>query len=296
MTRRREVERHRHSLGEIRDIMNSMKTLAYLETRKLGRFLSAQHAVVKNVEDAAADFLAFYPDTLPAVRETTPVYLLIGSERGFCGDFNHAILRQLETTLQMNAAVVPLLLVGRKLHVLMENDARVAALVDGASVVEEVANTLSQLVHELTTVQRKRGPLSLYGLYHSAEDGIVMQNLLPPLRHLLRPERPLLHPPELNLSPRQFLLDLTDHYLFAALHEMLYASLMAENQLRVSHLDGAVQHLDEESADLARRSNALRQEEIIEEIEVILLSATGLDEGWRKRVQGPPNQEGCTDE
>ena len=47
---------------------------------------------------------------------------------------------------------------------------------------------------------------------------------------------------------------------------------MAENERRVQHLNAAVDHLDEKSLDLQRRANALRQEEIIEEIEVILLS------------------------
>jgi F-type H+-transporting ATPase subunit gamma len=283
MTRRREVERHRHSLGEIRDIMNSMKTLAYLETRKLGRFLSAQQAVVKNVEDAAADFLAFYPETLPPAGDTTPVYLLIGSERGFCGDFNHAILQHLESTLQRDAATSPLLLpVGRKLHLLLEHDARVSALVSGPSVVEEVFESLTYLVHELSVVQQKQGPVRLVGLHHSTEGDIVTQSLLPPLGHLLRHDMHFSDPPQLNLPPRQFLLEIADHYLFAALHEMLYASLMAENLRRVSHLDGAVRYLDKESAELARRSNALRQEEIIEEIEVILLSTAGLDEERRK--------------
>ena len=53
---------------------------------------------------------------------------------------------------------------------------------------------------------------------------------------------------------------------------------MAESQQRVMHLDGAVQHMDEQSEELHRQSNVLRQEEIIEEIEVILLSAVSLDE------------------
>jgi F-type H+-transporting ATPase subunit gamma len=82
----------------------------------------------------------------------------------------------------------------------------------------------------------------------------------------------------LTLSPTAFLLELTEQYLFAALHEMLYTSLMAENHNRVTHLEGAVRHLDEKSEQLARQCNALRQEEIIEEIEVILLSASSLDE------------------
>ena len=57
---------------------------------------------------------------------------------------------------------------------------------------------------------------------------------------------------------------------------MLYTSLMIENHQRVMHLDGAVKHLDDESAEMARKANTLRQEEIIEEIEVILLSAASL--------------------
>jgi len=83
MTRRNKVQSHRHSLDEIRNIMNSMKTLAYMETRKLSRFLDAQHAVVRSIETVAADLLGFHPEILPDTNQATPVYILIGSERGF---------------------------------------------------------------------------------------------------------------------------------------------------------------------------------------------------------------------
>ena len=284
MTRRRNLEHHRHSLGEIRDIMNSMKTLAYMETQKLARFLDVQHAVVRSINEVAADFLSFHPETLPEAKEATPVYLLIGTERGFCGDFNHALLRHLETALQAHPSDSPMLIaVGRKLHTLLEGDAHVVALIDGASVVEEVTSLLNQVVSELTTLQDKHGVLTVFCLYHGSEDGIVMQKLLPPFQRLLHKLPRFPHPPVLNQSPREFLVELTDHYLFAALHEMLYSSLMVENHHRVAHLEGAVKHLDDKSAELARQCNTLRQEEIIEEIEVILLSATSLDDKPDKR-------------
>ena len=284
MTRRRNLERHRHSLAEIRDIMNSMKTLAYIETRKLARFLDAQHAVVRNIEEVAADFLSFHPETLPVVKEAMPVYLLIGAERGFCGDFNHALLRHLESALQAHPSGSPMLIaVGRKLYTLLEGDARAAALMDGAGVVEEVTSLLNQVVSELTTLQDKHGVLTVFCLYHGGEDDIVMQKLLPPFQRLLHMPPRFPHPPVLNQSPRKFLVELTEHYLFAALHEMLYTSLMVENHHRVAHLEGAVKHLDDESAELARQYNALRQEEIIEEIEVILLSAASLGEKSDRR-------------
>jgi F-type H+-transporting ATPase subunit gamma len=279
MTRRRDLERHRQSLSEIRDILNSMKTLAYLETRKLSRFLQTQHAVVNNIEDVVADLLCFYPDTLPVVKETTPVYLLIGTERGFCGDFNHALLRHLESELQNRNSDNPILIaIGHKLFPLLEEDERVAAMLDNASVVEEVTSLLNQVVNELTALQNKLGMLSVYCLYHRSDDGVIMQQLLPPFQELLHKPVRFSLPPLLNLTPHEFLLELTEHYLFAVLHEILYTSLMVENHQRVSHLEGAVNNLDEKSAELVRQYNALRQEDIIEEIEVLLLNAANLGE------------------
>ena len=284
MTRRQDLERHRHSLGEIRDIMNSMKTLAYMETRKLARFLDAQHTVVESIEEVAADFLSFHADSLPEVGETTSVYLLIGTERGFCGDFNQTLVRHIETALDTQPAGKPILIaVGRKLHTLLENDTRVAARIDGASVVEEVTVVLNQMVDELSSLQERTGMLTVYGLYHGGNDGIVMQRLLPPFQQYQHQPPRFSHPPILQLSPAKFLIELTEQYLLAAMHAMLYTSLMAENHNRVTHLEGAVKHLDNKSDELARQCSALRQEEIIEEIEVILLSASSLDESWHER-------------
>jgi F-type H+-transporting ATPase subunit gamma len=85
------------------------------------------------------------------------------------------------------------------------------------------------------------------------------------------------HAPKLYLQPRLFLTGLAEQYLFAALHELLYSSLMAENQRRMQHMDAAVRRLERTSGDLLRRRNILRQEEITEEIEVIMLSVEALE-------------------
>ena len=283
MTRRQELERHRHSLGEIRDIMNSMKTLAYMETRKLERFLGAQLAVVEGIEDIARDFVSFYPETLPEVGDTARVYLLIGTERGFCGDLNHKLVRHLQSASADDPSGRPAVVtVGRKLANLLEADERVAASIDGPSVAEEVPIVLDELVQELSFLQKNDDILTVYGIYPSTNSGITMRQLLPPFQRYLGQPQLYPHPPSLNVPPGQFLLDLTEHYLFAVLHEMLYTSLMMENHNRVTHLEGAVQHLDEESDALTRRCNAMRQEEIIEEIEVILLSAASVNEDRHK--------------
>jgi len=273
MTGRRQLEDHRQSLAEIRGIMNAMKTLAYMETRKLDRLLDTQTAVVRGIETVAADFVSAYPDTVPQTQAETGVYLLIGSERGFCGDFNEALLRQLEHE-QSSTANRPLVVAtGHKLHMLLGADARVAAFADGASAVEEVAQVLTGVVDTLSGLQTRHGSLDLYALYHDdAAQEVVTQQLLPPFQEEVGRAPLYTHPPDLNLSPPDFFIELSDHYLFAALQRIFYVSLMAENHRRVQHLEAAVQHLDDRTAELRRRCNTMRQEEIVEEIEVILLN------------------------
>jgi len=282
MTRRQDLKHSRHSLGEIRDIMNSMKSLAYMETRKLDRFLDAQHAVVESLETVATDFLNFYPETLPEMDEMTSVYLIVGTERGFCGDLNQALFRYLEALLERQSVdEIMLITTGRKLHGLMEQDKRVRCQIEGASIVEEVTHVLSRIVHELSALQADYGMLCLYAFYHGQE-GIIKKQLLPPFQECLHRSSSFCHPPVLNLAPEVFILELTEQYLFAAMHELLYVALMSENHHRMIHLEGAVKHLDDELENMTRQYNVLRQEEIIEEIEIILLSSASAEEKLRQ--------------
>jgi F-type H+-transporting ATPase subunit gamma len=206
------------------------------------------------------------------------VYLLIGSERGFCGDFNHALLRHYETiSLSSDIDQPQLISVGHRLTTLEGNYNHNILFIDGASVAEEIDKVLNQIVNQLASLQQQYQSLDLHVLYHNDEQQIIAQQLLPPFQHL-RHQQQDMQAPELNIQPAEFLLDLSYHYLFAVLHEILYTSLMAESRQRLAHLEGAIQHMDEQSEELHRRSNVLRQEEIIEEIEVILLSAVSLDD------------------
>ncbi len=274
MSKRHDIARKRRSLEEIRGIMNSMKTLAYMETRKLAGFLDAQQRAIDAIEMAAADFLRFNPDLLVSREDTLDAYLLIGSERGFCGDFNRRIETSLRSALHQPFDRMPkLIVVGQKLHPLIQQHDSNAQLLSGAGVLEEIPRLLDQLAEVLGQLFQEQGVSRLLGLFHDAKGNIDTRPLLPPFRDMKQiPERSQI-PPLLNTSPRVFFSSLTEQYLFALLHWILYVSLMAENRQRVSHLDGAVRHLDKQSLKLSHRYNVLRQEDIIEEIEVILLSA-----------------------
>jgi F-type H+-transporting ATPase subunit gamma len=290
MSRRRELLRRRTQLTEIRGILESMKTLSFLETRKLGRFLAAQRAAVGCIEDMAADFLGCHPDLLPEASRRAGIVVVIGAERGFCGDLNRVLLDQVDHYVDDSlGATAQLLAIGRKLHAFVEADTRVMARIPGASVAEEITAVLDNLSDEILALQSSLGPLDVYCAHHVFDGGVEVRKLLPPFQDLPLPERRHSHPPLLYLSPPEFLAEMTDRYLFASLNAMLYESLMVESQRRIVHLGGAVQHLDEQVASLAKRGNVLRQEEIIEEIEVIMLSASGLEAPpAARRMPEPP--------
>lgn len=285
MSRRRELEQHRDSLGEIGEILSSMKTLAYMETRKLSRFLDAQQRVVESIREVAEDFLGFFPGMTTALDDATTVFVVVGSERGFCGDFNRALVERLEASMHEHGPDARVVVLGHKLHALLTEYEPVAVFLDGASVAEDVPAVLQALIDQIAAMPAGIAGLQLFGICHD-DHSIAVDRLLPPFPERGEAAPPHRSPPLLNEQPEAFLVDLVDHYLFAALNRMLYSSLMAENQRRVSHLEGAVRHLDQQSVELTRKCRALRQEEIVEEIEVILLSAVELDGNAKREPHG----------
>lgn len=279
MSQSRELQLHIVQMDEIRSILNSMKNLALIEIHKLGRFQTLQGQAVANIENAALDFLDFYP--LPdADKNATPVGILVGAERGFCGDFNESLLNTI--TVDAYSGIIA---IGSRLgNRLADNPVEVIASIAGANVAEEVPvvlNRLLETISALTVVKDdiNQGTiaapsLQLTVIYHDNTAGqITTRQIFPPFFRP-KPRTPAYgNPPLLNLEPGEFFSDLVHHYLFAVLHEIFYISLMAENQRRLQHLEGAVKHLDDETVNLRRKSQIYRQEEITEEIEVILLNS-----------------------
>ncbi|MDD1644586.1 MAG: F0F1 ATP synthase subunit gamma [Methylococcaceae bacterium] len=283
MSRSRNLQLHITQMEEIRTILNSMKNLAFIETHKLARFQIMQGQAVANIENVAMDFLDFYPLSV-ADDNATPICVVVGAERGFCGDFNESLINTIE-----EEAYSGIIAIGSRLCNRLENHPlEVIASIEGANVAEEVPAILNRLIDTISSLQVSRGDISRpenYGatnlaptlqltvVYHDNVLGqIIRRQIFPPFP---RQQRALRYgnPPVLNLEPTDFFSDLIDHYLFAVLHEIFYISLMAENQRRLQHLEGAVNHLDDETVNLRRKSQIYRQEEITEEIEVILLNS-----------------------
>lgn len=274
MSRRAELEQRLGRLSEITDIMTAMKTMALIETRKFARFMSHQQRLVESIEAAAADFLAFHP-AFRVGEQTSPgdghLLILIGSERGFCGDFNETVVQALSAFLEPGPRLIA---VGRRLAARLEGHPRLLEWRDGPTVAEEVRPVLDGLLDRLHGLSAEAEPWTrLSVLAHDPDGGVATQAVLP----MTLPEtHRFAYPPRLTLDPSAFFAGLTEHYLIAKLPGLFYGSLMAENRRRLEHMERALNRMQVKIDDLGRRRNALRQEEITEEIEVILLSAESL--------------------
>lgn len=256
-------------LKEISGIMTAMKSLSLVETRKLARFIGHQRRMLTNIETAAADFLSFYPVEHSGGKQPA-ILVLIGSERGFCGNFNERILAALDERPRGETAPA-LLVVGHRLSAKLEAHPGVIARLDGATVTEDVPGVLHRLMDGLHAASSRLSGdgVALFSLAHDSEGEPAFKRLLPlALPHVSR----FAHPPRLQLAPPEFFAELLDQYLLAALYGLLYESLAAENRQRLAHMEHALDRLDETIARLALKRNALRQEKIVEEIEVILSS------------------------
>ena len=267
MSKRREVERRIEALNEIHGIMNSMKNLAIMEVRKLGRYHARQQRVVDAIGHALNDVRRHYLPETPTA-DLPPVYLLFGSERGFCGAYNQQLLELLAR--QPDHRQAPLIGVGARLAEPLQRDYPHAVCLPGASVAIEVGAVLATVIVTLNRLREEHGPLHLEVIHFLPDSQEpCCQPVLPPLHNAsAQGSAPLI-----NLPPQQLLGELLEHYIFALTYTWFFAALMSENQRRVQHLDHAGHHLAHQVEDLGKRRNVLRQEEIIEEIEVILLSS-----------------------
>lgn len=268
MSQSRALQQHIEHLKEIRSILHSLKNMAFMDMHKLDKYLQAQHLVVQHIETVAADFLQFYPN-LPRIKSTQPsVIIAVGSERGFCGNFNETLIEQL---LLHSPNIV--IAIGNCLCNRLQNEHLSFTTLSGANSSEEISQILVQVTDAIAELQQQYEFYSLSVLYHQDEHlNITLRSLLPPFTDntCLSENK---NEPLLNLQPTQFLLELVDHYIFSSLQDILYSSLAAENNQRLQHLDNAVRHLDEATEKLHKKSQIYRQEEITEEIEVILLNA-----------------------
>ncbi|HUL68078.1 MAG TPA: F0F1 ATP synthase subunit gamma [Burkholderiaceae bacterium] len=260
-------------LDELRQIVTAMRNLAYAELQRLNRMQAACARADETIERALAD-------TVPAVgapppRATGTVWLVIGSERGFCGGFNDQLADALAGLVEREADA-QWMIAGTRLRQRLEPVLHHAAWLDGCTGTEDAPACVDTWMSRLaSSAPAGPAPTPSLWLLHHAEHGVARRRMLP-LPDLPAPSA---GPPPARYLPRaQLLPKLMAEMLRVALLGALLQSLQQENHWRLAQMQRAQDYLDEAGGRLRRRYFRQRQSDITSELETLMasLDATGM--------------------
>ncbi|MGZ5001462.1 MAG: F0F1 ATP synthase subunit gamma, partial [Methylomonas sp.] len=99
------------------------------------------------------------------------------------------------------------------------------------------------------------------------EQGVHTERLwpLPVVRRETEGAAPFTYMPAVEVAT-----GIAEHYLYHTLLALLLRSIRVENHMRLIQMETALRHLERGSEELQRQRNRLRQEEIVEEIELMV--------------------------
>lgn len=273
MSNTKELKQRFESIHDMRSIVTAMKTLAFMETKKLNRYLADQGRAASSLRAAAADLLAFYPMLQAAGKWSRTLLIAVGADRGFCGNFNEEIVDAVRKQIELHGADQPAIVaVGDRLSSKLQH-LRLTHTVAGATFAEEVPTVLAS-VAQLVSSQIEMSRPELVRVKLIAHEYGKEVKVIEPLAELESSTARYGTRPQLTLDPAKFFSLLLDQYFRFVLYHLFYSSLMAENTKRIMHLDSALRRLDDDYDQFRRQYHRARQEEITEEIEVLIMNIT----------------------
>lgn len=270
MTQRLEAEQQLALYGDLGEIMGAMKNLAQVELHRVGRLAGAQLSCRQQIRQAVDIYELNHPLPEQPARTDRQIYVVIGSERGFCANFNDAPKAQVAALLE-RVHRPDILLVGNRLATACGDIPSGLRVIAGANTALDVVGVLDALIEQLDQVMLPAGPHHVTIVYPTST-GMRSEVVLPIPRspQALSGARPA----RLNLPADFVYTTLARHWLYHSILTAFYLSLQAENHMRLGQMEGAIRHLDESSDNLKVQINRLRQEAIVEEIEVIFAKPT----------------------
>jgi len=273
--------RHISSLTDISDIMSAMKYLSLMESNKLSRYIQHQKRAMRSIELAVEDFLDFYPTLIEQNNSNIKILVILGSERGFCGNYNELLHNAVEGDSDESFQVdsdTKIITVGYKLHHKFEQNPQLYQNLNGPRLAEEIPDIITELLTSISLFAQEQQAIQLTVLHHSADKyKPVLRKILPAFQEKKTHNATHSTPPLIHLSSTDLFYALLDEYLFALLNQIFYAAFMSENQYRIRHMENSLHKLSDNISSLALKRNEIRQEEITEELEVIMLSSNELE-------------------
>lgn len=260
MSQRREIEGRLALYDDLAGIMRAMRSFALAELHRVARRETAQNEVMETLAATLRDLAP----VIPAPPECTgDVWLLFGSVRGFCGSFNEDVMRMWQAA---GGQAAPVVVVGERLAAsVVDNGSRFVA--PGPLGAVDAAAAVDRLLHALGAARQLMSGEAGVMVCYRDEAAARSERLLPLPVTMANTTGflPLLQEPASRVAQQ-----VMEHYLFHTLLARLLHAIRVENRMRLTQMENALRHLERSSEGLLLQRNRLRQEEIVEEIEVMV--------------------------
>lgn len=261
MSQRREVEARLALYDELSGILAAMRSFAVAELHRVTKREAAQQQVVQSLALSLDDLADSLPE--PASDKfKQDLWLLFGSVRGFCGSLNEDVIRLWRGASQQAG---PVILVGERLHGLVADERESVQKLSGANGGLDAPATIERV---LSAVEWLRNSDEFGVMACIRDEQAARCQRLWPLSTSSRGKKysqPFTYAPLADVAT-----GVAQHFLFHNLLALLLRSIRVENHMRLMQMETALRHLERGGEELQRQRNRLRQEEIVEEIELMV--------------------------
>lgn len=279
MPRLADIQGHIASMGELRDIMSAMRSLAGMRVQEAQHALPGIRRYAELVEAAiGAALLLMAPQVPePKANEGRRALILCAAEQGFVAGFNERLAEAAEAALKTSDALF--VLGSRGASLLYERGREAAWTTPMATRLAGAPGTVGRLTKELYA-RIARGEISrvevIFSRYRQGAQSTIARRLLFPLDAAslaaAAPRQAPLH----NLEPEALFEKLAAEYVFALLTEAAVKSIASENAARFAAMEAACGNVSTKLEQLQQQARQARQEEITTELMDLITGAEAL--------------------
>jgi F-type H+-transporting ATPase subunit gamma len=269
MTRLAEIQAHIGSMGELREIIGAMRSLAGMRVQEAQRTLPGIRRYAETVASALADSLLLLREPEPPHRAMRGrlALILCAAEHGFVGGFTERLLDAAEAALEPDDL---LFVLGSRGNALALERGRRAIWAHPmatrcAAAPEMVRHLSAELYPRIARGEIARVDV-MSARYRQGSSSTIERRLLLPLDVMSLKARQTRQPPLHNLEPVPLHEKLMAEYAFALLTEAAVESIASENAARFAAMESAHDNVSKKLLKLRQAEREARQSEITTEL------------------------------
>ena len=276
------LSRQNNTLGSIRGIVHTMKTLSAINASPYEHAARSIEAYHQTILQGFATFahrtgdIALHPDD-PAQQ----LVVVFGSDHGLCGSYNEILAELVDTHCQSQTSGSPrLICIGAQMNdALRDLDLTSDAVLLPPASADGIGRLAGDIVTRLATISRGQ-PLYRLGVTlaftQRGEHGLrepVTKRLLPLEPSLLQRE-PRWHSrslPDYSMSADALLASLIRSHIFASVFRASAEAMVTENAARLALMQQAEDSVDDRLEEVRAEMRSVRQTEITNELMDVII-------------------------